>query len=222
MPLLDIGFERGNQRNEGFGPGNCGGIPTTRISPYPSIDVGIYRRFLVLLDDAVAPELSGVLHLADIRSRRRFLDMSFGAHGWRLTTCTQPQAGTPSPSTLKQTAHSRPSLERLSLSLASITASMAFPCAWSRGASAEGVGGFAWVEASSRKASWAWHSGPKRADCESAEIWPCATHVFSYQAPHFSGLREKVLEGAVDDFVLVRLGRGGGRVGGRGGSRGGG
>lgn len=78
------------------------------------------------------------------------------------------------------------------------------------------------MEASSRKASWAWHSGPKRADCESAEIWPCATHVFSYQAPHFSGLREKVLEGAVDDFVLVRLGRGGGRVGGRGGSRGGG
>lgn len=97
--------------------------------------------------------------------------MSFAEHEWRLTTCTQPHAGTPSASTLKQTAHSRPSLERPSLSLASMTASMAFPWDWSSGASAVGVGGFAWVAASWRKACWAWHSGPKRADCKSVEIW---------------------------------------------------
>lgn len=169
VPLFNIGFECGNQRNEGFGPGDCLCIPSkTRQSAqlYPSM-FAIYRRFLVLLDDAVAPELSGVLHLADIRRRRRFLDMSLCRERVRLTTCTQPHAGTPSPSTLKQTAQSRPSLERLSLSFASITASMAFPCVWSSGASAVGVGGFAWRDASWRKASCAWHSGPKRADCES-------------------------------------------------------
>lgn len=82
------------------------------------------------------------------------------------------------------------------------------------------MGGFAWVAASWRKACWAWHSGPKRADCKSVEIWGGDTHVFSYQAPHFSRFREQVPQRAVDDFVLVRPGGGGGVGGGRGGGRG--
>lgn len=75
VPLLDMGFERGKQGNKGFGPGDCGCIPTTWGQPAVPIDVAVYLRFLVLLDHAVTPELSGILHLADKRRRRRFLYM---------------------------------------------------------------------------------------------------------------------------------------------------
>jgi len=125
-------------------------------------------RFLELLRNSISPELSSILHLPNVRRRSRFLlsasssACQASSERGKRTTCTQPHAPTPSPTTLKQAPHSLPSLDLFKVSLASMTFVIASAWGLRRVPKADAEG-LAWVEASWRKSSWARHNGSRRA-----------------------------------------------------------